>query len=173
MALVCLWNQFVAPAVLKLSQHAAERFSLGEEKKNTASNFLTTNLCFRNEETKVLDAFTLLWPTLSRRSENPHSITSPQMTTLTERLTSSWFTYRWIMETHKGLRDHRGKGQPQTEDRRLCPLSVGETKTDAPDEGASNNEEIHPPREVITRSSHFCQMLKFKTSFSLISNSRV
>lgn len=122
MALVCLWNQFVAPAVVKLSQHAAERFSLGEEKENTASNFLMTNLCFKNEETKVLGAFTLLWPTVCRRSENPRSLTSPQMSTLAERPASSWFSYRWIMETCKGLRDHRGKGQPQ--DRRLCPLQV-------------------------------------------------
>lgn len=174
MALVCLWNQFVAPAVLKLSQHAAERFSLREEKKNTASNFLRTNLCLKNEETKVLGVFTLLWPTASRRSENPCSITAPQMTTLTERPTSSWFTYRWIMETCKGLRDHRGKGQPQ----RTHSLSSagGERKTDAgdaPDERASNNEKIHHLREEIKRSSDFCQMLKFKTFFSLISNSRV
>lgn len=169
MALVCLWNQFVAPAVLKLSQHAAERFSLGEEKKNTASNFLTTNLCFRNEETKVLDAFTLLWPTVSRRSENPPQHHVPTDDNPNWAPTSSWFTYRWIMETRKGLRDHQDKGQPQRTD-------GGERKPDAgdaPDEGASNNEEIQHPREVITRSSHFCQMLKFKTLFSLISNWRV
>lgn len=78
------------------------------------------------------------------------------------------------METCKGLRDHRGKGQPQRTDGSVPSRWWEENMQEMPpDERASNNEEIHHLREGITRSSHFCQMFKNNQKhYSLLSQLR-
>lgn len=160
MEFVCLWNQFVAPVVLKLSQHAAERFSLGEEKKNTASNFFYDKSVLQKWRNKSPRRF---HPPVANRVQK---IREPPQHHIPTDDDPNWAPDLQLVHLQVNYGDLQRSPGPSgqrstTEDRRLCPQQVvrGKHAGDAPDERASNNEEIHHLREEITRSSRFCQML--------------